>query len=238
MSDPHLAGKALLPLAGAPLLERLVQRILSAESDFQLVVSATARADDEPILELCRHIDVRCVPGNQADRLDRLFSLTCDLGADLVATVSIDSPLIDPSIIDTVLALARNDTARLDYVSNLRPPTYPAGNDFEAMSADTVESAWKESKTPEERDHISSFVWQRPDRFRVGNVAWETGLNYSESHRWVTVYPEDYLFARAVYDELWSVRRPVFRLNDIIKLTSNRPDLPALNAHLLGPRSA
>jgi spore coat polysaccharide biosynthesis protein SpsF len=104
------------------------------------------------------------------------------------------------------------------------------------MSVDAVESAWKESRSPEERDDISSFVWRRPDRFRLGNVAWETGLDYSESHRWVTVYPEDYLFARAVYDELWSVRKPVFRLNDIIKLTSNRPDIPALNGHLLGPR--
>jgi len=238
MSDPHLAGKALLALAGAPLLERLVQRLLSAESDFQLVVSTTARAEDEPILELCRRIDVRCVPGNQADRLDRQFQLMCNLGADLVATASTDSPLIDPSVIDRVLALARNGPAIFDYVSNLRPPTYPAGNDFEVMSADALESAWKESHSPEERNHVASFVWKRPDRFRVGNVTWETGLDYSESHRWVTVYPEDYQFARAVYDELWSVRRPVFRLNDIIKLTSSRPDLPALNAHLLGQPSA
>ncbi len=58
------------------------------------------------------------------------------------------------------------------------------------------------------------------------------------SHRWCVEYPEDYQFARAVFDELWSVRRPVFTLKEILNLTLARPDIARINAHLAGAADA
>ena len=234
MSAPYLAGKAFLPLAGAPLLERMVQRVLSAHSDFQLVICTTTQPEDDPIHELSRRMDVKCIGGDPTDPLDRQFSAMCDERADRVAALSIDCPLIDPLIIDRVLTFAGDAGAGLDYVSNLHPPSYPAGNDVEVVTADSLEAAWKESRKPFQREHITPFIWDQPGRFRIGNVKWETGADYSMSHRWLVEHPEDYTFARAVYDELWTVRNPIFTMNDILELTGRRQDLFAINSHLAG----
>lgn len=69
------------------------------------------------------------------------------------------------------------------------------------MSA--LEAAWIEAIRPFEREHTAPFIWERPGRFRIGNAIWETGLNYSMSHRWTIDYVKDYNLIRSVYDELW-----------------------------------
>ncbi len=47
-----------------------------------------------------------------------------------------------------------------------------------------LETAWREARRPLEREHTTPFLWENPDRFRIGNVTWETGQDYSMSHRW------------------------------------------------------
>jgi len=93
-----------------------------------------------------------------------------------------------------------------------------------------LETAWLEAQEPHEREHTTPFVWDRPERFRIRNVAWESGLNYSSSHRWTIDYLEDYEFLAAVYDALWTEARPIFSMSDVLALVEARPDIAALNA--------
>jgi len=238
MATPPLPGKALLLLAGAPLLERLVQRVLSATSDFQLVVATTAAPEDEPLRELCRRIDVKCAAGHPVDLLDRAFRIACDEQADEVGLVPLSAPLIDPAIVDTVLAAHAGQGCPFDYTSNLHPPSYPAGNDVEIISFTSLEKAWRTARGSDERSLITPFCWRNPSRFRIGNVLWADGPDLSRSHRWRVEFSEDYEFARAVFDELWSVRKPVFPLKEILNLTLARPDIALINAHLSGTDDA
>jgi spore coat polysaccharide biosynthesis protein SpsF len=53
------------------------------------------------------------------------------------------------------------------------------------------------------------------------------------SHRWTIDYPEDYDFIRAVYEALYN-QNPAFGLDDVLRLTEQRPDIARLNAHLAG----
>jgi spore coat polysaccharide biosynthesis protein SpsF len=98
------------------------------------------------------------------------------------------------------------------------------------MTMAALETAWKEAKKPHEREHTTPFLWDQPERFSIHNVAWETGLDYSMSHRFTIDYPEDYDFIRAVYDELY----PRFSLQDILDLLQRRPDIYALNQKYAG----
>ena len=65
-------------------------------------------------------------------------------------------------------------------------------------------------------------------------MEWETGLNYSMSHRWTIDYPEDYDFIRSVYDELWTSSKPVFLLGDILDLLDRKPELARINQRHAG----
>ncbi|HYL99108.1 MAG TPA: glycosyltransferase family protein [Blastocatellia bacterium] len=230
----RMPNKVLMPLAGRPLLQRMVERVQAAHTEFELVVATTIDRSDEPIRELCRSIGVRCFSGHPSDLLDRHYRASIALGAEAVVKIPSDCPLIDPAIIDRVLANFLRDVPRYDYVSNLHPASYPDGNDVEVMTMCALEAAWVEAKKPFEREHTTPFIWEQAERFRIGNVVWESGLDYSMSHRWTIDYPEDYEFIRSVYDELWSRSKPMFSLADILLLLHARADIQAINAGYAG----
>jgi spore coat polysaccharide biosynthesis protein SpsF len=50
----RLPGKVLLPLAGAPLLVRMLERVTAARTPGEVVVATTTAAADEPVRELAR----------------------------------------------------------------------------------------------------------------------------------------------------------------------------------------
>lgn len=230
----RLPGKVLLPLAGRPLLARVVERVRCAQMPLELTVATTTESSDDPVVELCRGIDVRCHRGHPTDLLDRHYRAGLEAGADAVAKIPSDCPLIDPAAIDRVLGFFLAHPGRYDYVGNLRPPTWPDGNDVEVMPMEALATAWREAESPLEREHTTPFLWDRPERFRCANVAWETGLDYSATHRWTIDYPEDYDFIRTVYDELHAEGERPFSAADVLDLLRRRPEIAALNARYAG----
>jgi spore coat polysaccharide biosynthesis protein SpsF len=123
--------------------------------------------------------------------------------------------------------------SQFDYVSNLHPQSYPDGNDVEVMSLQALETAWNEATKPLEREHTTPFFWENTDRFRIGNVLWETGLNYAMSHRFTLDYPEDLAFIEAIYNKLFPMN-PHFNLRDILDLLTFEPSILKINQSLAG----
>ncbi len=229
----RLPNKVLRPLSGAPLLLRMVERVQAAELTGKVVVATTIEAADDPIAELCGRAGVSCFRGDPHDLLDRHYRAGLAHGATTVLKIPSDCPLIDPRIIDRVIRFYLDHRGEYDYVSNLHPATYPDGNDVEVMTMAALATAWREATRPLEREHTTPYLWENPDRFRIGNVAWETNLDYSKSHRWTIDYEEDYQFIRAVYDALYPVN-PHFGLDDILAFVASNPEVVALNASYAG----
>ncbi len=229
----RLPGKVLLPLAGRPLLARMVERVRAAKTPFELVVATTTSPEDDPIRDLCRRIDVDCFSGHPTDLLDRHYRAALERKADAVAKIPSDCPLIDPGVIDRVLGAFLEEPDAFDLVTNLRPPTYPDGNDVEVLPFPVLARAFHEATKRWEREHTTPFVWDQPERFRIRNVRWETGLDYSASHRFTVDYSEDYQLVRMIYDVLWSPEKPIFSLEQILELLE-WPELRSLNASLCG----
>jgi spore coat polysaccharide biosynthesis protein SpsF len=230
----RLPGKVLRPLAGAPLLLRMIERVRAARARFDLVVATTWRAEDDAVEDLCADAGAACYRGHPTDLLDRHYRAAREAGADLVVKIPSDCPLVDPAVIDLVLDCFLIDPERFDFVSNLHPATWPDGNDVEVMRFAALEAAWREARSPWEREHTTPFLWDQPERFRIGNVRWPTGLDHSMTHRFTVDYPEDLAFVRAVYDALWSRDRPIFGLGEVLRLLGAHPEIPALNARYAG----
>ena len=232
-SSSRLHGKILLPLAGRPLLERILERIRAASTPDDVVVATTCDRSDDSVYDLAIAAGVRCYRGDTNDLIDRhLQAARCAL-ADVVVKIPSDCPLIDPGVIDRVLDFYKGNAAVFDYVSNLHPATFPDGNDVEVMPVPVLEAAWREAREGYEREHTTPFIWERPERFRIGNVEMAGGADYSRSHRWTIDYREDYDLIAAVYDALWNPRR-MFSLDDVLNLVRARPELAAVNAMHLG----
>ena len=230
----RLPGKILLPLAGRPLLERMVERVRAAAVPAEIVVATTTDPGDDPVAALCAQIDTACFRGHPTDLLDRHYQAGRAASARVVVKIPSDCPLIDPGVIERVIGFYLDHEDDYDFVSNLHPASYPDGNDVEVMAMAALEAAWREATLPLQREHTTPFLWDQPERFRVGNVAWERGLDYSMSHRWTIDYPADYELIRAVYDRLYTPDRPIFGLDDVLTLLEANPDIHHLNAGLAG----
>lgn len=234
MGSRRLPGKVLLPLAGRPLLERMLQRLLAARFPFQLCVATSSASADEPIRQLCRRLSVPVVSDHPTDLLQRHLVAGRAFGADAIAKIPSDCPLIDPAVVDRVLGHFAARARDFDFVTNLNPPSWPDGNDVEVMPLRVLELAGEEATMKHEREHTTPFIWDRPERFRIGNVSWGAGRDLSKTHRFTIDYVEDYAFISRVYDELCTSTRPVFNLPDILALLAQKPELLRINARWSG----
>ncbi|MBC8153160.1 MAG: glycosyltransferase family protein [Bacteroidetes bacterium] len=233
MTSSRLPGKVLLPLLGEPLLVRMVERLRMAETPFQIVVATSTDPADDILETICRDYRIECFRGDRDDCLDRHYRVAVQYSADIVVKIPSDCPLIDPRIIDQVLGVYLANPDRYDFVSNLHPPTWPDGNDVEIMTLDCLKATWQEATKPLEREHTTPYIWDRPGRFRIGNVVWSTGLDYAMSHRFTIDYPADYKFIEQVFLELYP-ENAAFSCEDIVDLLERQPEIYRLNADYAG----
>jgi spore coat polysaccharide biosynthesis protein SpsF len=222
-----------MPLQGKPLFIRQAERVKAARLCGRVVVATTVQPEDDVIVEICGAEGLDCYRGDPHDLLDRHYRAALEFGGETVIKIPSDCPLIDPVIVDKVIGYWLQHSGELDFVSNLHPATWPDGNDVEIMTFRALEQAWGEADRPMEREHTTPFIWERPERFRIGNVTMESGLDYSMTHRFTIDYEADYRFIRAVFEELYPVN-PLFGVEAILELLERRPDIYAINADLAG----
>ncbi|MDP9080395.1 MAG: glycosyltransferase family protein [Bacteroidota bacterium] len=233
MSSSRLPGKVMLPILGKSLLFRMIERLKMVRHDVQLVVAAPAVAEDDVIEKESLRMGVACFRGSLDNLLDRHYQAATLFNADHVVKIPSDCPLIDPTIIDDVFDYYFAASGKYDFVSNLHPATFPDGNDVEIMSIGCLEKAWREAKRPLELEHTTPYIWENPNKFRIGNVLWETGEDLSMSHRFTIDYEADYQFIKRVYEELYPVN-PKFSCRDILNLLDEKPEIYNINARYAG----
>lgn len=234
MGSTRLPGKVMLPLAGEPLLLRVVERVLHARVPHSTIIATSTQGDDDRIEDLALRMGVACYRGHLTDLLDRHYRAGLLMKGDVVVKIPSDCPLIDPNVIDRVLEFYLSHISEYDYVSNLHPETYPYGQDVEVIPMPVLEVAWKGAAKPHEREHTTPFIWAQPKRFRIGNVKWESGRDLSMAQRWVVDHPQDYELVSAVYDGLYSDHRRTFGIEEILEFLDHHEEVHQLNRHLCG----
>jgi spore coat polysaccharide biosynthesis protein SpsF len=200
-------------------LERL-SRITTAD---QLMVATSDHASDDTLAEFCRANDIACARGSLDDVLDRFYQAAVKVEADHVIRLTGDCPLADPALIDSVVETYLKSGC--DYVSNTIQPTYPDGLDVEVFSFEALKIAWQEARLPSQREHVTPFIWQQPERFKVANYAGDKDLS---ELRWTVDEPEDLELVRMIYEELYPAN-PDFSTADVLDLLQRRPELNRIN---------
>ncbi|MBS7564928.1 glycosyltransferase family protein [Mucilaginibacter sp. Bleaf8] len=233
MASTRLPGKVMLPVLGKSLLALMAERLAALTHPVTIVIATSVNAEDDVIAQEAEALNIPCYRGSQNNLLDRHYQAARLYDADVVLKIPSDCPLIDPRIIDHMLHFFFLNEGKYDYVSNLHPATYPDGNDVEIMTVPCLKLAWKEAMRPMEMEHTTPFIWENPHLFRIGNVKWETGLDYSMSHRFTIDYQKDYEFIKQVYEALYP-QNPNFSCTDILSLLEQRPDIYEINAQYAG----
>ncbi len=105
MGSTRLPGKVLRDLGGQPAARaRPGASAPGPPASTSVAVATSTLAGDDPVAELARRLGVRVVRGSELDVLDRYATAAAELEADLVVRVTADCPLVDPAVIDRLLA--------------------------------------------------------------------------------------------------------------------------------------
>ena len=226
MSSTRLPGKVLRPLAGAPSLQRQLERIARCQTLDQVLVATSRGQDDDAIAGLCRSLGVGCFRGDLEDVLQRYYQAAAPIRPDHVVRLTADCPLTDWRLIDWLTD--HHLAGGFDYCSNTDPRCYPKGLDVEIFTLAALERAQREATTAYQREHVTPYFYQPATRhlFRSGSVSQDLDWGCL---RWTLDRPDDYAMIAALYERLHG-DKPAFTTEDAMTLLLAEPALRALNA--------
>jgi len=223
MGSTRLPGKTLLPIEGKPMLWHVVERVRRSAHIGQIVIATTRQSQDDEVAEFARVHGLSLYRGDEHDVLDRLYQTAVTYGSNPIVRVTPDCPLHDPVVIDAVVSEYLRGGC--DYASNTLNYTYPEGLDVEVFSLKALERAWKEARKPSEREHVTSYIRNHPDLFRIKDV--RGPYQYGTFH-WSVDEPADLEFVRAVYRHLYQ-EGAIFGLEEVLALLKAHPNLARIN---------
>lgn len=200
MSSTRLPGKVLAPVLGEPMIGRQIERLRRASRIDALVVATSVDPSDDPLAAYCEGLGVPVFRGSLHDVLDRFCGVLRTYPAtEVLIRLTADCPLADWSVVDRVIEHHVGEGA--DYTNNTMPErTFPQGLDVEAVRPGALFEVGREAVDPYEREHVTPFIYRRPDRYRLANVARSPSLG---ALRWTVDLPADLAFVRDVYGELY-----------------------------------
>ncbi|MCK4349121.1 MAG: glycosyltransferase family protein, partial [Thermoplasmatales archaeon] len=209
-----------------PMLWHIINRVKRVKLIDKIVVATTINEEDKEIIELAIAEQIEGFAGSEEDVLDRYYQVAKKCKVDIIVRITSDNPLIDPEIIDKIIKFYLDNEDDLDYVSNTIDPTYPEGLDVEVFSFDALEKAWKEANKKSEREHVTPYIWDHPNKFKIASIKKE-GENLSHL-RWTVDYENDLKFVREVYRNLYN-KDNFFLMQDVLYLIKKFPYLNKIN---------
>lgn len=163
MGSTRLPGKVLRPLAGRPVLEWVIRAAQQANQVDDIVVATTDAAEDDVLSEAAERAGSRVVRGSADDVLGRYVQALGSHPCDAVVRLTADCPLLDPQLIDLVVATWRS-CPKIDYVATTLIRTLPRGLDVELARADSL-VALSTTARGHHRAHVTSGLYTDPGRF-------------------------------------------------------------------------
>jgi spore coat polysaccharide biosynthesis protein SpsF len=226
MGSSRLPGKVLAELGGTTMLAQVVRRLGAARGVTELAIATSTEPEDDAIALAAGRLGVAVHRGSHGDVLARFLGAARQCAADAIVRITADCPLLDPAVVDRVIAAL---TCEVDYASNTHDRSYPRGLDAEALHRDTLERIARLASSPAAREHVTAFAMEAPALFRIAQVRAERD---DSDLRWTVDTPDDLAMVRNLYGEL-DLARQLVPYRDVVAAVRARPELAAGNAHVV-----
>jgi spore coat polysaccharide biosynthesis protein SpsF len=225
MRSTRLPGKVLRRLGDRTVLSWVIHRVRRFRRIDDLLIATTNEPVDDAIVKEAESCSVDVFRGSENDVLDRYYRAARQAQADAVIRITSDCPLIDPEVSDYTIGKFLEEQP--DYASNALERTYPRGLDTEVVKFSALEWAWREASEPYQRAHVTPYIYQNPQQFRLLAVKGNIDLS---GYRWTLDTPEDAAFLERVCERL--VGTEDFTWHDIVRLMEREPGLVEINRHI------
>lgn len=191
MNSTRLPGKVLRLIEGKPVIVRIWERLALCSSLDTIVVATSADPSNDIIEKVCAREGMGCARwGTDEDVADRLRYVAREQDADWVVRITADCPLVDPGLVDSLVAVARH-TSGYEYLSNVYPRTYPDGLDIELISCGCLDRLSGET--------LTAYIWAHSGEFKTDSLCHDQDLS---QYSWTLDTVLDLEFIQWVYRRL------------------------------------
>ena len=232
MGSTRLPGKVEKLILGKPMLAHQIERVKHAKLVDKIVIATTNKTEDDKVEQIAKECGVACFRGSEKDVLDRFYKAAKGAGAGVVVRLTGDCPFSDPNVIDEVIQFFLD--SGIDDTGT--PENYPEGFDTEVFSFIALEKAWNEAQKPSEREHVTPYLYNHPEIFKVERL--KVGKLYQgnediSKYHWSVDEKQDFEFATKIFERLYPENK-LFLMNDILEVIRKEPELLEINKGFTG----
>lgn len=225
MASTRLPGKVMKDILGKPMLWHMLKRLKLSKRIDDIVIAIPDTTENDILEDFATNFGFLSYRGSEDDVLSRYYEAAVKAGAGMVVRLTSDCPLIDPMVTDRVISEYMNSD--VDYASNTISRTYPRGLDTEVFSLNALKKAHEAAKRDYEREHVTPYIYQHSDLFRVKSVEANGKLRRPDLR--LTVDTEkDLELVREIFKRLYR-EGETFYISEVIDLLDRYPELVGIN---------
>lgn len=213
MDSTRFPSKAIQLILGKPLLWHVINR--AKEIGIPIIIATSNRIIDDDIEKIANESNVDCFRGSFEDVLDRYYQTSKKYELDFIYRITGDTPLLDPLLGKRIVKIFEKN--KFDYV---RSGDNVIGIGMEGITFNALKEAWTNSKNKEEREHVTMYVKNHPEKFK--NHVVESDYSVGTYH-WSVETPYDFEFVKKIFIELQD--KGIFVTEDILELFKRKPNL-------------
>lgn len=225
LGSSRFKNKVIAPLSNTTVIGYMLRRIAKSKCITKIIVAIPYT--DFKLKDLISTYGIETYEGSENNVLDRFYSAAKHFQAYIIVRLTADCPLVDPGLIDEMITRYKED--EFDYLGFGSNPTYPDGLGTEVLNYESLYCAWKYSKNSDEKEHVTLYIRNNPDKFKIGIHSLDKDYSYI---RLTLDYPEDLAVIQNIVNTLDKLGDECFGYNDVIKLYNENPLIFTANKYL------
>lgn len=225
MASSRYPGKALVPLAGRPLLLVLLERMRA--TGLPVVLATSTSENNQPLASVAEKAGFPVFRGDEDDVLGRHVACAKAHAAADVVRVTGDNPLTDTETLLRLVETHQKEGADYCYVPG---DALLMGILSEVISLRALERSWEKGEPRHRSELVTLYIKEHPDEFKIVTGALPEGL-YRPAYRLTVDEAEDVRLMQAIFERLAAPGRQL-STRDAIALLDREPALLAINERL------
>ena len=168
MNSTRLPGKAMMPIDGVTLLERVINRSKLISKIDHLCIATSVKKEDDIIASFAKSKGIDVYRGSLNDVTQRAIDAAEYFGYDNFIRICGDRPFLDYLIYD--LMIINHLKNKNDLTTNIFPRTVPPGLTGEIISTKSLKRMNSMPLNKEDKEHVTRYYYKNPSEFSILNI--------------------------------------------------------------------
>ena len=225
MTSERLPGKVLMEICNKPLVLHITERLAKCKNIEELILAMPDTIENDILEEYAKQHHIEYFRGSENDVLSRYLHAAEAFRVDNIVRITADCPLIDPRIVDVMVDSFVTEEVHCAAVGV--EGDFARGFDAEIFDYYTLKRVNCEAQRFYEREHVTPYIYENPNLFRVFFLKAEGKLKRPNMRLTVDTI-EDLKLAKKVFENFSD--KDMFYAEDVIDFLDANPKLLSINA--------